>query len=178
MDVIWLNLGCGANHLPSPWRNHDMDMDIRMPLPFKDSSVSRINIEHTLEHGTPKEAWNFLVEAHRVLERHGVIRIAIPDVSRMWRKMTAEYAEVVKNGGFGDGTPSSCIKAAIFCHGHQSVWTAGMLCIVLTAIEFRTKICEYGHSLHPELCGVEGHGKVVGESIARVETSVVEGTKV
>ena len=37
--------------------------------------------------------------------------------------------------------------------------------------------CNVGESQHPELCNLEGHGKVVGEDVNEFETSVVEAIK-
>lgn len=177
MTPIWLNLGCGSNRLSSPWRNHDVDMDLRLPLPFEASTVQFISAEHCCEHLTSQEAWSFFAQCHRVLQPGGVVRIAIPDLSRMSKHMTQEYAEAVKNGGHGDGSFQSALKACVFEHGHQSVWTSGLLSTFLQAVGFKATVCRVGQSKHPELRGIEGHGRVVGEEIAEVETSVVEGVK-
>lgn len=177
MTPIWLNLGCGSNHLSSPWANHDMDIDLRLRLPFAESTIQFISAEHCVEHLTHQQAWKFFEECFRVLQPGGVVRIAIPDLSRMAKHMTHEYAYAVKKGGHGDGSFQSALKACVFEHGHQAAWTAGLLSTFLYAVGFKTTLCRVGQSKHPELRGVEGHGKVVGEDIAEVETSVCEGVK-
>lgn len=171
-----LHLCCGANQLEG-WTNRDMDCDIRKPLPYPDGSAEFIFCEHGAEHTTHREAWMFFEECFRVLQPGGVVRIAIPDLSRMAKHMTQEYADAVKKGGHGDGSFQSALKACVFEHGHQSVWTGTLLSVFLTAVGFKTTLCRIGQSKHPELCGAEGHGKVVGEEIAEVETSVCEGVK-
>lgn len=175
--MIWLNLGCGNNRLAEPWRNHDTDMDLRSPLPFEDGTVQFISAEHCVEHVTHSQAWSFFEECLRVLAPGGVVRIAIPDLSRMSKHMTQEYADAVKAGGHGDGSFRSALKACVFEHGHQAAWTAGLLSTFLYAVGFKTTLCRLGQSKFPELRGIEGHGKVVGENIAEVETSVCEGVK-
>lgn len=175
--MICLNLGCGSNKLAWPWRNHDVDMDLRKPLPFGASTVQFISAEHCCEHLTSKEAWLLFSECYRVLQSGGVVRISVPDLSRMSKHMTQEYADAVKEGGHGDGTFQAALKACVFEHGHQSVWTAVLLSTFLSAVGFKTTLCRVGQSKHPELRGIEGHGKVVGEEIAEIETSVCEGVK-
>lgn len=171
-----LHLCCGANRLEG-WDNRDVDCDIREPLPYRDNSVDFVFCEHGVEHTTSREAWTLFVECYRVLKPGGVVRIAIPDLSRMSKHMTQEYADAVKKGGHGDGSFQSALKACVFEHGHQSVWTGTLLSTFLYAVGFKTTLCRIGQSKHQELRGIEGHGKVVGEDIAEVETSVCEGIK-
>lgn len=167
-----LNFGCGGNSLEG-WSNHDSEVDIRKRLPFPDESADFILAEHVVEHVTPQQAWNFFKECHRILKPGGVIRIAVPDICRIARLMTNEYREAVKAGGHGDNP----IRAAIFEHGHQGAWNQELLVTFLEGVGFKVERCSLGASSHPELCMVEGHGKVVGEHIASIETSVAEGIK-
>lgn len=166
-----LNLCCGGNILEG-WRNRDMDCDIRRPLMDGDETFNFVLIEHGLEHVTPQQAWNCLEEIHRVLKPGGVVRVCIPDITRIYRLCDARYmdaAMVVTRG--------AAVWACVFNHGHQGAWTVELLETVMQAIGFKTERCNYGESIHAELSGVDGHGKVVGDDIARIETSVVEGTK-
>lgn len=169
---IKLNCGCGSNHLPG-WSNHDADMDLRKSLPFKDGTVSHVLAEHVCEHLTGPEVWRFFEEAKRILVPGGRLRVAIPDVERIARHCTPAYAAAVKKGGHGDNP----VKAAVTCHGHLTIWTRDLLALVLEEVGFEVMLCEYGQSEDPALVGVEGHGKVVGDEIARVETGIVEGIK-
>lgn len=166
-----LNLCCGGNRLDG-WSNHDMDMDISKALPVANHSCTHVLIEHGLEHVTPQLAYMCLEEIHRVLKPGGVARVCIPDIARIWRLASVEYIKVAKCR-----TNSDCVRAAVFNHGHAGAWTAELLETVMQAIGFTTERCSYGESPHVELVGVDGHGKVVGENIARIETSIIEGTK-
>jgi SAM-dependent methyltransferase len=172
-----LHLGCGSHQLLG-WDNHDLDVDIRKRLPYADNSTSHILLSHTLEHVTHRESWAFMEEARRVLAPRGILRIAIPDISKLSREMTAEYQQSIKDNGFGDGTRKSALKACVFCHGHQAAWNAALLVTFLHAVGFsEVRQCECGKSQDPTLCNCELHGSVVGESVAQVETSVVEAIK-
>ena len=48
-DVLKLNLGCGTNKLDG-WENHDVDVDLRAPLPWPDGAAEFILLERVLEH--------------------------------------------------------------------------------------------------------------------------------
>ena len=170
------HFGCGGLNLDG-WENFDIDVDISKPLPFPDGCASRIFAEHVLEHVTHREAWNFLQECFRLLAPSGVIRIAIPDLERMWTQMTPEYQAAVKKDVGGDGSAKEAIRAAIFEHGHQAAWTGDLLFTFMEAIGFCPFFEQVGKSKFPDLSGIEQHGKSVGYGVALVETSVVEGLK-
>lgn len=184
MDVIApsgaplkLHLGCGGHKIEG-WENYDLpEVDVRKPLPFADQSVSHIFAEHMLEHVTHKEAWNFFEECNRVMVKGGVVRVAIPDFTKLQREMTPEYREAVKAGGHGDGTAKSALRAVVFEHGHQAVWNGALLRSFLWATGFQAAGPAYGESLHPEMRNLEQHWKTVGRPVAEVETAIVEGTK-
>ena len=171
-----LHFGCGGRNLEG-WENYDIEVDIRKPLPFPDGCASRIFAEHVLEHVTHREAWGFLEECRRVLAPEGVVRIAIPDLYRMFFGMTEAYQQAVRKDVGGDGSEKAAIRAAIFEHGHQAAWTGDLLVVFMEAIGFDASGVEIGVSSHSDLSGIEQHGKAVGEEISRVETSVVEGVK-
>lgn len=154
-----------------------MDCRIDRPLPFHADSTDFVLCEHGTEHISGREAYAFFIELHRILKPGGVARIVVPDVTRIWRLAGGEYCQAVKNGGHGDGSKSSCVKAAIFEHGHQSIWSVELLETILAATGFTTVRADYGESTHLELVGVEGHGKVCGEANAKLESAIVEATK-
>ena len=56
-------------------------------IPLKDESVEVLYSSHMLEHLDRLEVRSFLREAHRVLARSGIIRIGVPDLS----KLVAQY---------------------------------------------------------------------------------------
>lgn len=169
-----LHLGCGGMKLDG-WENYDVEMDIRKPLPFGPNAAQFIFAEHVIEHVTHQEAWRFLEECKRVLIPGGVLRVAIPDLERIWVDSKPDYWSAVKAGGHGDGTREAAARAAVFSHGHQAAWTSGLLFAMMSAVGFKAVIVVVGESEYPELKGIEQHGKTVGESIAKQETSVMEG---
>jgi predicted SAM-dependent methyltransferase len=171
-----LNFGCGGNRLEG-WENFDVEMDISKPLPFPDGCASFILSEHVVEHVTHQQAWNFFEECHRILRPAGVLRVCVPSVERIWKHYTQEYGDAVKAGGHGDGGRNSSIRAAVFCHGHQAAWTRDLLETFLLATGFMTNHASYGNSLHHDLRKIDGHGKVVSDRVATVETTIVEGQK-
>ncbi len=150
-----------------------MIVDISKPLPYPDGCASHCFSEHTIEHISHQQAWNFLTEIHRILQPKGVVRICIPDITRMWSEITPEYRKVASK----EGTSQAAIRAAVFDHGHSAAWNKELLATFLQAIGFQTIYENYGESTDPVLRGIDGHGKVCGEAIARTETSVVEGVK-
>lgn len=175
--MIKLNFGCGGNRLEG-WDNFDAEVDISKWLPFQDSVADFILAEHVVEHVTHKDAWNFFSECHRILKVGGVLRVAVPDVERIWFNWTPAYGEAVKAGGHGDGTLPSSVRAAVFEHGHQAVWNQSLLMVFLNCAGFKCTPQRPGKSVFPELQNIDGHGKVVGESIAAIETSTVDAVKI
>lgn len=160
------------------WECHDMDMDIRQPLPFEDGSVTYIHAEHLLEHVTHQEAWKFLSECHRILGPQGKIRLAIPDIVRMWNMHISGEAIDYLQKASDERTIQGAIRNAVFCHGHQVWWSGYLLHVVLGAIGFQEiHYCEINQSQDEVLRNLEQHGRVVGEHINFVETTVIEATK-
>lgn len=171
-----IQLGSGGLHLPD-YENYDLEVDLRRALPFPNESCSHFVLSHCLEHVTVRDAWNCLTEIHRCLCKGGKVRVAIPDVTKLWANCTPEYQSVVHRSGFGNGSKRDAIKAMIFCHGHEAAWNAALLRSVMQAVGFGCTECEVGKSEDPLLCGVEQHGHTVGQDIANQETSCVEGVK-
>lgn len=171
-----LHFGSGGKNIEG-WRNFDIEVDLRKPLPFPNESASHILAEHVIEHITHQHAWSFMEECLRVLVKGGVARIAIPDFARLSYKITDEYRMAVKAGGHGDGSIKSCLRATVFEHGHQAVWSQELLMAMLQAVGFQARPCGYGESDEKALVGVEQHWKTVGLGVAKAETSVVEGVK-
>lgn len=178
MAMTKLQFGCGSNQLEG-WQNYDRDLDLeKLPLPFRNESADFILLEHTLEHFTMRHAWLLIEDFYRILKPGGAVRIAVPDVERIWFKFTPAYGEAVKVGGHGDGSLTSSVRAAVHEHGHLSVWNQSLLAVFLSCAGFKIQPQRPGKSAHPALVGVEGHWRVVGEEIANIETSCLEGWKV
>lgn len=175
--MLKINLGAGSNIIPE-WDNRDFDVDIRKSLPWPDGTVDAINAEHVQEHTNIQEAWNFLEDCYRALRPNGAIRISVPSIEKIEANCTDAYANFCFTHGFADEpTKKAAVKAIVFCHGHQSTWSAGVLMAYLRAIGFRN-VTQVGVKTSANgLENTNGHGKVIGDEFNELETVVVEGVK-
>ena len=88
VDVVRLNIGCGAYPLPQskgwvnidniPYAGVDMVADVP-PLPFESESVEEVWACHFLEHLSRGDADDFLMECLRVLVPGGQLGLVVPD---------------------------------------------------------------------------------------------------
>lgn len=82
-----LNLGCGLRVIEG-FTNVDVERgdvhhDLRaIPWPFTSNECSWINASHILEHFDKLDAYAFLRECHRILERGGLLTLAVPDMDK------------------------------------------------------------------------------------------------
>jgi SAM-dependent methyltransferase len=180
-----IQFGCGGNFI-STWENHDKDVDLRKPLPYKNDSADFIFAEHTIEHLFQREAWAFLEESYRILKRGGVIRLSVPSIVRIKRAYTEElrgtinkfeenYLKVSKSRGWSDGTIKSAVRSLIFNWEHQSLWTPDLLITTLEAIGFHAYETNLYKSNFKELENLEGHWKDTTHGYNDVESFSVEG---
>jgi hypothetical protein len=169
---------CAGSRTMAGWECHDMDMDIRKPLPIPSETVGRIHVEHGLEHVSHQEAWKFLEECHRILCSGGLIRIAIPDITKMWMLMECGLGKCYVKAASDGHTKESAIKASVFNHGHQASWNTPLLEVFLACVGFHDiKNFEVGESDDIHFVGIEQHGTVVGDDVNCIETSVVQAAK-
>jgi SAM-dependent methyltransferase len=177
-DQVKLNLGCGTHRLPG-WRNHDKDMDITRPLPVAGNSVDFILAEHVVEHVGYYQAVDFLRECHRVLKPGGVLRVAIPSVVQIMRLATPEYCQFTTKFQPIGATVRGAMHNILYGHGHKAPWTAELVEATLFFAGFEPPFadCAPGVSRWPELQGVDGHGKAIGDEWNAIETVVMEAQK-
>lgn len=71
------------------WNEKIFLHDLTTRFPWDDSSAETVYSSHTLEHLSRDAGRRFLVECHRVLRKHGTIRIVVPDL----RYVVTEYME-------------------------------------------------------------------------------------
>jgi predicted SAM-dependent methyltransferase len=99
-----LHLGCGSKHIPG-FVHVDLEahphIDFRAPvneLTFvEDNSVELIYASHVLEHFGRHEVDRVLQEWFRVLQKGGILRVAVPDFEAVCRRYqeTGELSELV-----------------------------------------------------------------------------------
>jgi predicted SAM-dependent methyltransferase len=146
---VKINLGCGSNRIPG-WSNHDSDVDVTKPLPWKDGTVDFILIEHCLEHVNGADGYKFMEEALRILRPGGTLRICVPVLARLDRA----HARDIITG-----------------HGHQMVYNLGNMIDMLLIAGFDSV-----SEVLPNKA-IEGHWKVIGEDKDHKETLRVEAKK-
>ena len=82
-----LNLGCG-NKFHNDWINVDfvssnesvIQHNLLEGIPIEDNKVDVVYHSHVLEHFSKKDGHDFMEECYRVLNKNGIIRIAVPDL--------------------------------------------------------------------------------------------------
>ncbi len=162
-----LNIGCGKSYFDG-WLNIDLDekgpadinIDVRWPLPFEENSCELIFTEHTLEHLTVEHGVGFLRECFRILNKGGILRIAIPSLDKLiqrsyegnWRDADwlswPEYKHV--------STRAEMINLAFRSWGHQWLYDQEELYRRLREAGFaEITSCEWGRSRLIDLCGRE-----------------------
>ena len=110
----WLNFDCSIGlkfskfyfltkllyklNLITPWqfrvtsfykKNNIRYANAAKKIPLEDNSVEVVYSSHMIEHLTKSEAKSFLKQSYRVLNKGGIIRLAVPDL----RKKAQEYLE-------------------------------------------------------------------------------------
>ncbi len=188
-----VNLGCGNNHLKG-WLNCDIYpqpgicyVDCTKKLPFGDSSVDFIFIEHTIEHMEMPQITGLMEECYRVLKMKGTVRLVTPDldafllmVSRPESETAKYYIEWYrkrKDDLFPAG-PVRALNSIFYEHGHRFIMNISYLTELLSGLGFnRVRRCEVGKSETGSFCGIEKHGEVIGDKINRIESLVIEVDK-
>jgi predicted SAM-dependent methyltransferase len=194
-EVRKLQIGSGSNCL-STWLNTDLEpvfpwtvaLNATKDFPIPESSFHFVFTEHMIEH-LPYHAGLFMLrECHRVLRPGGYIRIATPDLRRITALLlpdptayAVEYLRyAVENHWPEPKIFNGCYLLNQFLHswGHAFVYDAETLREVLSMAGFQEIApAEVGISEKPELCGIEHHGKQIGDKWNRFETMVFEARK-
>jgi predicted SAM-dependent methyltransferase len=175
--MIALNFGCGTDRIIG-WQNFDAELDISKRLPFPDGHADFVLAEHVVEHIEYNLALSFFRECRRVLKPQGVVRIAVPSIERVWYRGDDAYFRFVQARGWSKAPDTrGAIEAMLTCHGHKAPWTASLLSVSLYAAGFdHVAYRNCGLSDHPELRGVEGHSRVIGNAFNEIETVICEGS--
>jgi predicted SAM-dependent methyltransferase len=173
----FLQFGSGPHHLPAPWENFDIEVDICKVLCFDSDSARFILAEHVIEHVPFASGLGFLEECYRVLQPGGVLRLCFPDITRIHPQHVAAYGLHMAQFGKTVLTVEDVKLSILKDWGHRSCWTWQMAIQVLEAVGFRTGLREYGKSGHEALNGIDSHHLSCGRDVAVAESTIIEATK-
>ncbi len=188
-----LQLGAGPNRLEG-WLNTDLlasrDMvyvDVTRRLPFPDGQFDYVFTEHMIEHLPFRQGCHMLCETHRVLRTGGKVRIATPDFEfllRLCREHISPQEQEYIAWAIRTFRPELPVSSVSVVNnffrdwGHQYIYDQQTLSQVLSNCGFGNIVrCQVGQSNDPALSGLETHGKLIGDSNNRLETLVIEATK-
>ena len=181
----WINLELTPSH------PLETQCDITKGLLFEDGSISFIHSENMLEHITYLDNVNLFDEIYRVLGSGGVARLGTHGLPAMVGLLKEDKTETEKeyvkwvNKSFwhhfchdGGDNPVFTINHAFYGHGHKFLFDERTLRDIALGAGFNNiKFCKLGTSEHPELCGVEQHGKVIPPEFYELEVLIIEVTK-
>jgi hypothetical protein len=158
MPARLVHVGAGRTRLDG-WVNVDLQAlpgvdvvaDVTQGLRF--TGVEAIFAEHFLEHLPVAAAINFLLEAHRVLDDEGWLRLSTPNLDWVWMThYTLEDDAELKR------TAAIAMNRAFHGWEHQFVWNRELLGEALAACGFDpVRWCRHGESEIPVFQGVERH---------------------
>lgn len=180
-DLVWVQVGCGPEHLREGWLNVDIrgfkgvDRVMNVAEPWPADWAGRVQYvygEHFLEHLFIRDAIAFLREAGKALCPGGKLRLSTPALEWV---MSNHFDPTIED-------PTRMVEQTLRINrafhgwGHQFLWSKAMLARTLEAAGFsRVTFYAYGESDDSNLRNLELHG---GYSVFRGFPSVwiVEGT--
>jgi SAM-dependent methyltransferase len=160
---VKLNCGCGQAMFYYGWYNLDKDRslqnysaargyrfllcDLRIPFDTTPNGVTAVLAEHLLDRLSPQEAADFLEECWRVLMAGGVMRIGLPDVSRLaaMREGLSFFDDLDERVGSAARWEDKLHVLAY--EGRKSAYDPDSLSALLDKIGFsRIKVCRFGET--------------------------------
>lgn len=146
-----VQFGCGGNKLAG-FNNHDAEVDITKPLPYRDNEVDFVLAEHVSEHINGPQVLGFFREVHRILRPGGIFRVCIPVLDRLDRD---KAVDIITN------------------HGHLTIWNSELIPVVLWVAGF----CPSTIVPVPFDPEIDGHWRVIGKEQDEMETARFEASK-
>lgn len=173
-----LHIGCG-NNIIHDWINADITPSseiivfLQKKLPFRKNSLTRVYTEHVLEHVSYETGLYFLKEVNRVLEKGGVIRIAMPDLDYLvdayvnnWKRLEwVNWAECsfVKTRG-------QMMNISFYWWGHKYIYNREDVSRLLHESGFHDfHFAKWGESKYNDLSNLETRkdSKLIVEAIKK-----------
>jgi predicted SAM-dependent methyltransferase len=191
-----LSIGSGLNVLdgwlstdPVPVRPDTVYLDAIKRWPIPSASFRYMACEHMIEHVPYEAGLQMISEAHRVLQRDGVLRISTPslDVFRQlpdskdpdaqeyirWSNRT--YGTLAERAD--EASPVHVLNRMMREWGHVYLYDEDTLRQALIRAGFRRVVrCEPATSEHAELVGVDRHAVAIGDLANRIESLILEAT--
>jgi ubiquinone/menaquinone biosynthesis C-methylase UbiE len=153
------------------------------------ASFRYIACEHMIEHVPYEAGLQVISEAHRVLQRDGVLRISTPNLDVLRLMPDSDDPDVQDyirwfNCTFGSAAqradqanPVHALNLVMHEFGHTYLYDEGTLRQVLTRAGFRQIVrCEPSMSRHAELVGVDRHADYIPDAANRIESLILEAT--
>ena len=108
-------------------------------LPLREGSVEVLYSSHMIEHLTREEASAFLNEVSRVLQDQGILRLAVPDLSRLVHvyAQSGNANAFIEGTALGDSFPTNVLSRTITIAtgtraNHQWMYDGRSLCELLS----------------------------------------------
>jgi predicted SAM-dependent methyltransferase len=104
----YLNLGCGQRYHKA-WTNIDfvsLSDDVQahnllQGIPFLDNTFEVVYHSHVLEHFSKQDGKKFISECYRVLDKNGILRVAVPDLEQIIREYLKNFELALQNDAVG-----------------------------------------------------------------------------
>lgn len=137
------HLGCGDTYLEGwvnmdmarPGRKLDLRWDLRRGLPFAANTADAVFSEHFFEHLDLQSALQLMIKCRRVLVSGGIFRTGVPNLERYINAYVGEDS-VIDDVRPGRPTKALALGELFFFHGHQSMYDAETLALMLTEAGF------------------------------------------
>ena len=176
-SFLGLQVGGGRHLILSPnWINGDLIagdiyLDARKKLPFPDNSIDFIFAEQFIEHLTSDQSFFFASECLRILRNDGVLRLATPDLDKLFlvffdRNPSVDLDIVLKRH-FKTLRQTSLVSAPLatdlindffYLWGHKNLFNFASLKRLFSDVGFADiSLVSYGESQFPSLRNLERH---------------------
>lgn len=111
VKVLLRRLGVLSEAHMAAWPRNIVRLDVRKGLPYPDGSFEGVYSSHMLEHLYFDQAQAVLREFRRVLRPGGIVRLALPDATRLARDLLEAVDDPEAGLSFNDGLAAHPLEA-------------------------------------------------------------------